>query len=243
MTSRDREIVRWIGRLRMASAAQVAERFGVGRTVGYARLNGLVHAELLDHKRIFHEAPGVYVATRTGLRVAGLTFPPARVDLRTYEHDLGLSSLTIELEREFGEERIVSEREMRASDVTVGHASIEGPWFGIPVAGGPGQTPPTPPGRGRLHFADSAVAFGDRVSQTPILAVELERTAKGTARLRRILSGYIASREVREVRYYTATDRTHALVRREVDRLSAGSLIDVRRVSPEDETLARAASL
>jgi hypothetical protein len=44
LTSRDRAIVRWIGRLRMAGAAQVAERFGLGRAVSYARLGGLVRA-------------------------------------------------------------------------------------------------------------------------------------------------------------------------------------------------------
>ena len=33
VTARDKDIVRWIGRLRMATAAQVAARFGLGRTV------------------------------------------------------------------------------------------------------------------------------------------------------------------------------------------------------------------
>jgi hypothetical protein len=59
VTTRDKEIVCWIGRLRMASAAQVAERFRMGRAVTYARLSGLVHLGLLDHARIFHRAPGV----------------------------------------------------------------------------------------------------------------------------------------------------------------------------------------
>jgi hypothetical protein len=39
VTSRDREIVGWIGRLRMATASQVAERFNLGRAVSYARLS------------------------------------------------------------------------------------------------------------------------------------------------------------------------------------------------------------
>jgi hypothetical protein len=68
----------------MAIAAQVAERFGLGRAVSYARLSGLVRLGLLDHCRIFHGEPGVYVATRAGLSIVDLELPPARVDIRTY---------------------------------------------------------------------------------------------------------------------------------------------------------------
>jgi hypothetical protein len=53
VTARDREIVRWIGRLRIATAAQVGERFVLGRAVCYARLSGLVRLGLLTHLRIF----------------------------------------------------------------------------------------------------------------------------------------------------------------------------------------------
>ena len=116
VTARDREIVRWIGRLRMATAGQVADRFELGRAVSYARLSGLVRLGLLEHARIFHAAPGVYLATRAGLASVDLALPPARVDLRTYDHDLELSELVAELEREFGAARIVTEREMRGAD-------------------------------------------------------------------------------------------------------------------------------
>lgn len=46
---------RWLGRLRMATAAQVAERFEVGRAVSYARLSELVRLGLLEHARILTE--------------------------------------------------------------------------------------------------------------------------------------------------------------------------------------------
>jgi hypothetical protein len=72
----------------MVTATQVAERFELGRAVGYARLKGLVGLGLLDHARIFHAAPGVYTATRAGLAAVDLALPPARVDVRTYNHDL-----------------------------------------------------------------------------------------------------------------------------------------------------------
>jgi hypothetical protein len=41
ITERDRAIVQWIGRQRMVTTAQIAERFALGRAVSYARLSGL----------------------------------------------------------------------------------------------------------------------------------------------------------------------------------------------------------
>lgn len=224
VTQRDREIVRWIGRLRMVSATQVAERFTLGRAVGYSRLSGLVRLGLLDHQRIFHAAPGVYLATRTGLATVALDLPPARVDLRTYDHDLELSRLVVELEREFGAEAIATEREMRASDTPLGQAPSDCPGFAVPLTGARGQLQLTPVGHPRVHFPDAAVRSHNGDS---ILAVELERTAKGRARLRRILSGYVAARHITGVRYVANDDRVLELVRSEVERLRAGPLVEL----------------
>ena len=139
MTARDREMVRWVGRLRMATAAQVTERFQLGRAVGYARLSGLVRLGLLDHARIVHASPGVYLTTRAGLACVDLALPPPRVDLRTYDHDLQLTALVIELEREFGADPLTTEREMRAADTPVGSGPVERPRFAVPLAGARGQ--------------------------------------------------------------------------------------------------------
>ena len=228
VTARDKEIVRWIGRLRMASAAQVAERFDLGRAVAYARLGGLVRLGLLEHARVFHRAPGVYLATRAGLASVDLDLPPARIDLRTYAHDLELTSLVSELEREHGRERIITEREMRAADAPLGGVPAEGPRFAIPLAGAYGQLQLTPAGRQRLHFPDCVVAQGCGAPSTWMLAVELERTAKGRARLRRILAGYVAARRISAVRDYARGDRVRDLVGSEVAALRASGLIEVR---------------
>lgn len=208
LTPRDREIVRWIGRLRIATAAQGADRFKLGRVVSYARLRGLVRLGLLEHARILHGAPGVYLATRAGLASVDLDLPPARVDLRTYRHDLELSSLVVDLEREFGHERISTEREMRATDTPLGAAPARPLRFAVPLAGAGGQLQLTPARHPRLHFPDCAVAG----EADGLLAVELERSAKGRARLRRILIGYVGARHIRAVRYYALGDRVRELV-------------------------------
>jgi hypothetical protein len=240
LTPRDREIVRWIGRLRMATAAQVAARFELGRAVGYARLSGLVKLGLLEHNRIFHATPGVYTATRDGLATVDLDLPPARVDVRTYEHDLELSSLVIELEREFAPYRLTTEREMRSIDTPLGGAPRERPRFAVRLTGGGGQLQLTPVGHPRLHFPDCAVASVD--GKNAILAVELERTAKGRTRLHQILSGYVGAHHVAAVRYYPMGGRVRALVEAEVARLRAERLIELKDRSGPDASVATRAA-
>jgi hypothetical protein len=231
LTPRDKAIVRWIGRLRMAGAAQVAERFGLGRAVTYARLRGLVRLGLLEHARIFHGAPGVYLATRVGLASVDLDLPPARTDLRTYAHDLELSWLVLGLEREFGPDRVRTEREMRAADTSPGRPAGERPRFAVSLTGARGQLYLTPAGYPRLHFPDCAViGAGDESDR--LLAVELERTTKGRARLRRIVVGYVAARHIGSVRYYVHGDRVRNLVEDVVTAHSAAGLIEVRECAP-----------
>jgi hypothetical protein len=228
VTTRDKEIVRWIGRLRMANAAQVAERFRLGRAVTYARLSGLVHLGLLDHARIFHRAPGVYLATRRGLASVDLELPPGRVDLRTYTHDLELASLVVELECEYGPASVRTEREMRAAETSLDVTSVARQRFAVPLAGASGQLELTAARHRRLHFPDCAVIGAAAAGTDGVLAIELERTPKGRARLRRILRGYVAARHVSLVRYYVLGDRVRALVESEVAAQHAERLIEIR---------------
>lgn len=80
-----------------------------------------------------------------------------------------------------------------------------------------GQMQLTPVGHRRLHFPDCAVrGVPDDGS---ILGIELERTAKGRARLRRILSAYVDARHIARVRYCVTDRRVRALVQTETARL------------------------
>jgi len=190
ITARDREILRWVGRQRMVTAAQIAKRFGLGRAVSYARLSGLTQLGLLEHQRIFHAEPGVYLATRQGLQAVDLELPSARVDLRTYRHDVELSALVIELESEFAPENVVTEREIRALDTPGLRQEFDyRPRFGVLLLGS-GQRPLTPAGYPRVHYPDAVVIAVDDSER--VLAIELERAAKGRTRLRSILHAYIA---------------------------------------------------
>jgi hypothetical protein len=100
-----------------------------------------------------------------------------------------LSSLVVELEREFESERVTTEREARAADTSLGTAPAEQQRFAVQLTGAHGQIQLTPAGHRRLHFPDYAVVEAPSQSAERVLAVELERTAKGRTRLRRILAG------------------------------------------------------
>lgn len=228
ITDRDVSVVRWVGRLRMASAEQIADRFGLGRAVTYARLKGLVELGLLEHHRVFHASPGVYLASRAGLDMAEVDLPPARIDVRTYAHDLELSGLVAELEHEFAPADVVTEREIRAVEATVDEAPSGAPEFGVRLRGGRGQLQLTPVGNPRLHVPDCVVTRGRSGGH---VAVELERTAKGRSRLRSILSAYVSARHVQRVRYVVTDDRVECLVRSEVNGLNAHRLVEVVRRS------------
>ena len=224
VTPRDREIVRWIGRHRMVTAGQVAERFGLGRSQCYGRLTGLVRLGLLWHDRLLYGQPGVYLATRSGVDLADLALPPATVDLRTYEHDLQLVSLISALERAAPAGTAVwSERELRAMDAPAGRpATTYQPRYAVLLGHG-AQLRLTPSGSPRVHFPD-AVVVDDRGD---VAAIELERTPKGRTRLRAILRAYVAARHLARVRYFVPDERVHALVTEEIAGLRAERIVEV----------------
>ena len=226
VTPRDREIVRWIGRHRMVTAGQVAERFGVGRSQCYARLTGLVRFGLLSHERLLYGRPGVYLATRSGLDVADVPLPAASVDLRTYAHDLELTSLVTELEQKAPTGTAVwTERELRSVDAPAGRPPGRyEPRFAVEL-GQANQLRLTPAGSPRVHFPDAAIVNSGR----DVTAIELELTAKGRTRLRSILRAYVAARHIAEVVYYASHPGVLELLQDEIAGLRAEDVIRVKR--------------
>ncbi|HYI81017.1 MAG TPA: hypothetical protein VEW67_09180 [Thermoleophilaceae bacterium] len=211
VTRRDLAVVGWLGRLRFAEAAQVARRFALSERHAYRRLRGLVALGLLDHRRVFHNRPGVYWATRAGLDAAGLRLPPAGIDIRTYDHDRLAAAVAIDLAGEFSAEAIVTERELRSLD-----AAAESPRYAVRRGSADRG------GRRGLHFPDLAVNGADGRP----LAVEVELTAKGRGRLDSIVAAYVRARHIAGVRYYAAPSATPGL-ERAIARARAESLFDL----------------
>lgn len=180
---RDLALLRWLARHRFATAAQVGERFAIGRNRCARRLGQLAAAGYVERREPFR-APSVYFVTRSGLKLAESELPPARLDVRTYRHDLGVVSLAVEFE--LAGLRTVTEREMRVREFT---------GLGIYAAR---YTPEPSEHSPRRHFADLAVEHGDGRLEV----FELELTPKRSRRLRAILKAYRRSPHVSAVVYY-----------------------------------------
>lgn len=198
-------------------AAQVQARFGIGPVVCYRRLGALVELGLVRYRRVFHGEPGVYLATHGGLAVADVALPASRIDLATYRHDLTAVWAAIQVDAEIAERgrdelRVVGERELR-SDVSAGAAAQQG------RVAGPGAV------RGRRHCPDVAVVDGEG---QVVVALEVELSAKGRARVERVMAGFARDRHLRRVVYLTDRRGIAGTVRRAVARANADELVEVR---------------
>lgn len=209
----------WAGRQRLVTAAVLAKRvWRIGRFGGGGKLDGdgqvsekrianrlwrLASVGLVDGKRHFYSGPAAWTVTAKGLREAGVNLPAAKVDLRTYEHDLHLASLCVELEREFPDGNVLTEREIRQID-----GGVDEPGYAPGSLGGSGVIQ-------KLHYPDFAI---EPEPGADPLVIELELSPKGSRRLGAIMRLYAGARHLSGVRYYVADERTELAVRRSIER-------------------------
>jgi hypothetical protein len=200
-------IVRWIGRQRFAAADQISRRFAMDRSRTYRRLRVAIAAGLVDHRRVFH-GPGVYLATERGLAATDLALPAAKVDVRTYHHDLALTGLCAAYE--LAGREIVTEREIRTTDVFA----------------------PAP--RYAVRLGDQRLHIPDLVAHEPsgLVAIELERTPKRARRLDQIISAYLRARHLAGARYYATDPQLERWLRQAIERNHADQFIQLIGPAP-----------
>lgn len=116
-TERDSQIVGWIGGLGAAGAEHVMARFGMGRSWAYGRLRLLVRDGLLAQHRVLYGRPGLYVATRPGLRWRGQGgLGVYRVAPGAFEHAWQVAGVAVALAGGLPSWRVLSDREIRWSE-------------------------------------------------------------------------------------------------------------------------------
>ncbi|GAC1435818.1 MAG: hypothetical protein NVSMB51_05940 [Solirubrobacteraceae bacterium] len=216
------ELLIWASRLGAVSAADVGLRFGISECAARGRLGALAAAGLLSHSRLLHRRPALWLATRAGLRAAGLSgLEPCRVSAAGFEHALACSALAARLELAGSE--VCGERELRLREREAGHALASAELgFG-------------PDGERALHRPDLVVWRGPRA-----LAIELELTVKAPLRLRRIVRGWARSRRVDGV-LYLCTPAPARAVRRAIELEQAGGMVWALKLADEraDEFVAK----
>jgi hypothetical protein len=215
----DIELLWFLAEHRMALPDHVVALLGATEQAAGARLNRLARAGYVESVRLFHNQPAMHLIARDGLKVLGSTLPAPKVDVHSYQHDVGVAWLWIAARRgTFGPLReVVGERRMRSHD---GARDRDDEPFAVRL-GGVG-----PWGRERLHYPDLLLrtADGRRV------ALELELSSKGRARRERILAGYAADPRFDGVVYLVQNAAVARSVKSAARRLGISSLVHIQRV-------------
>ncbi|RKQ90472.1 hypothetical protein C8N24_0276 [Solirubrobacter pauli] len=177
-------MLEWVARFRFVTAAATAEQFGVDVVNARRRLKRMEQAKLLGVMRSGGTAPIFYVAS-AGRQLLGLPWRAApRGDLQR-AHELAIVDQVTRFERHAAEGvRVLTERECRRAE-----------------ADGAGQFHVTVRGEGPRGLAERWPDIVLVDSQDRRVAVELEFSPKHTARLQRIVEGFLDSREYAQVLY------------------------------------------
>ena len=248
LTERDRELLLFLAEHRLVLATHVETLFGVSADAAERRLRALAQQGYLSRRRIFFGQPPCCHIRARGLAAVGSELPAPRLNLVNYEHDVGVAWIWLAAKRgTFGPLReVIGERRMRSHDgrlnaeqltpnpaLAGANALADSAWrSGQPLAvrlGPAGRS-----GRDRLHYPDLLL----RTSDGKRIAIELELSSKGRARLEGILLGYASDRRIDGV-LYLVEDRPAGrtvgeTVRSSARRLGIEDLIAVRRLRVND---------
>ena len=214
--SRDEELVRFVGRHGLVAMRHVMDSLGVGRTAAYRRVAFCVDAGLLERIDLLRTEPGLLRATRDGLRFAGLGLPLAAISPGTVEHHLRCATVARRAERRYGQDRVLSERELRLAE------QIEGRRIASAELDESRSMKP------RLHRADLAL-----LTDEGTIAVEVELTPKAPWRLQRLMRAWkweVLADRLAEVHYLCASGQTRRAVEKAVDNVNGGDQIVIAEV-------------
>jgi hypothetical protein len=215
--SRDRELLRFVGRHGIVGLDQVMAAMGAGRTATYRRIAACVDLGLLERVRLLRDEPSVIRATRDGLDYAGLPLPVASVKPGLVRHHLRCADVALRAGDHYGHDRILTEREFtwceREEDRRIAAVRVGGRRGGVPM----------------MHRADLAI-----LAEKGVTAVEIELTPKAPRRLEALMRAWrIAMLEgvVVGVNYVCAAGPTRRAVERAVEKVGANGLVVIGEVS------------
>lgn len=203
MTERDVEWLRWVGRFRGVTAAQIAgwfipdtpsgvkvveRRARVWRDLGLATSEGVLAGVAQLHN-----------LTGAGMAAVGIEGPVRHVNVGTCRHDVAVTDLAVWLRHERGA-RIVTEREIRAREPSTTVT--------------PRQALLAQPGAGRrLLYPDLVTVHQQDDGTRRAFAHEVELSGKDRRRLVALMLSYARAEHLHRVRYYA-----HESVRGRVER-------------------------
>lgn len=212
ISPRDLEVLEFIARFGVVPRSALASWAGTARTVTIERESRLCRAGLIAVRRGYGEFNPLSCATRLGLLASGRgELRPPRFSPALLDHEVLVAEHAAHLER--AGERLLSEREIRARERAAG-----APLFSALLD------------RDRLHRAD-LIQLSDH--QQPPVAIEVELSTKGAARLDELLRAWrraVLERLVSAV-VYRCSPRTLPHVSSAVERTKTQGAIRVEALS------------
>lgn len=215
--SRDRELVRLVGRHGAMTIEQVMRAMRCGRSVSYQRVARCVEGGLIERLTIPGVSSAVLIATRAGLSYAGLGLPVAKVSPANVTHMLRCTTLAIRIELTRAGRRVFTEREIVLEE------SIRGKQFASVVVG-------RFRGKPKMHRADLLVERQDSEGEKHLIPIEVELTPKSPARLRGIIKAWryaVMTGRFLHVEYCCEPGQTHRAVRRAASSAKGGKAVRV----------------
>ncbi len=235
LTDADLELLRFMAQHRFVLADHAAALLGVAPMTAQRRLDKLAVGGYARRAAVFRGRAPMHLITAAGLRALGSTLPTPRLDLHSYEHDIGLAWLWLAARRgTFGPlSEILAERALRSRDGVAdreSHASESqdgesraSETLGVRL-GGTG-----PRGRERLHYPDLLL----RTADGRWVALELELSTKGRTRLESILAGYGSDPGIAGVVYLVQSQTVARSVERAARKVGVSDLVHLQRVRPK----------
>jgi len=222
LTEPDLELLRFLAEHRLALAEHAAVLLDRSPDTARARLGRLDAAGYVRTDRLVRGRPPMYLIARAGLRIIGSTLEPPRVDVRAYQHDIGVAWLWLAARAgTFGPlQEIVGERRLRSHDGARGSSHDSPEPLGVRLGGFGAR------GHERLHYPDLLL----RTADGRRIALELELSSKARTRLETILVAYGADPRIDGVVYLVDNASVARSVAQAARRLGVSSRVHLQRV-------------
>ncbi|HEX4436698.1 MAG TPA: hypothetical protein VH061_07870 [Solirubrobacteraceae bacterium] len=194
LSERQSALIRWCAGLGVVTAEALAvhDRSTVQSARG--RLADAERHRLTSAWRLLRDQPTIYTVTKRGLKLAGINgIEPSRVSAGGARHAILCCAAAVALESLYPDWLVLGEPAVRRLERESSR----------PLA----EIGRLAPGSGtRAHHRPDLLLVDRREAGAPAVAVEVELTVKGTARLKSICLAWARSRQVAGVIYLAAPD-------------------------------------
>ncbi len=174
LTTRDREILKFINAVGWCTAPQLENRFSIKWWIVYRLLKRLIRAGLVMYQRVNFELHGIFYLTAKGASYTDLP-PLEKISKSIHDHQQILIDVILKLRQKYPAALWVSERHLKQQKFQ----------YGLGKSG---------------HISDGVLIFPNEIK----ISIEVELSLKSKRRLDDIFRAYGGTLEYKEAWYFCA---------------------------------------